>query len=64
MLTNHIRNYREKKSITQENLANAVGVSRQTIIAMEKGNYEPSLGLAFKLSKYFGVSAEELFVIR
>lgn len=61
MITNTIKQHREKLGLTQEDLAKAVGVSRQTIIAMEKGNYEPSLGLAFKLSKIFKVTIEQLF---
>ena len=52
-LTNLVRQHREQKNITQEQLAAAVKVSRQTIIAIEKGNYEPSLGLAMKISKFF-----------
>jgi putative transcriptional regulator len=58
---NKIRELREIKQITQEDLAKSVGVSRQTIIAIEKGNYEPSLGLAIKLARCFKVSIEELF---
>lgn len=61
---NHIKKFREDKNLTQEQLASAVGVSRQTIIAIEKGHYEPSLLLAFKLTKYFKVSVEDLFVIK
>ncbi len=64
MITNCIKHFREKKNITQEQLAESVGVSRQTIVAMEKGNYEPSLGLALKLAKYFGVTTEELFMLK
>ncbi len=64
MIHNSIKTHREAKNITQENLAAAVSVSRQTIIAIEKGNYEPSLGLAMKLAKYFKVSVEELFVVK
>ncbi len=60
-LDNIIKELRTKKDITQEDLALAVGVSRQTIIAIEKGNYTPSLELAFQLSKYFGISIEKLF---
>lgn len=60
-INNHIKQFREKKSVTQEQLGGAVGVSRQTILAMEKGNYEPSLKLAMQLAKYFQVRVEELF---
>lgn len=63
-ITNQVRQYREALKITQDELAHAVGVSRQTIVAMEKGNYEPSLGLALKLTRYFKVSTEELFVLK
>ncbi len=64
MIFNSIKKFREEKNITQEQLATVVGVSRQTIIAMEKGNYEPSLGLAFKLSKVFHVPVESLFKLK
>ena len=64
MINNRLKNFREQKSLTQEALAAAVGVSRQTIIAMEKGNYEPSLGLALKLSGFFKVRVEEIFMLR
>lgn len=63
MISNSIKTYREKLDLTQEELAKAVSVSRQTINAMEKGNYEPSLLLAMKLAKYFSVNVEELFKI-
>ena len=62
-LTNSVKQHREAKNITQEQLAETVGVSRQTIIAIEKGNYEPSLGLAFKIAKYFKTKVEDMFVI-
>ena len=58
---NEIRVYRARRDITQGELADAVGVSRQTIISIEKGRYDPSLELAFKLSEYFRVPIEELF---
>ncbi|PVX27029.1 MAG: transcriptional regulator, partial [Candidatus Bathyarchaeum sp.] len=45
--------YRAMHNLTQEDLANAVGVTRQTVIAMEKGQYNPSLELAFKIARYF-----------
>ena len=49
------------KGITQEDLAQALGVSRQTINAIEKGKYNPSLELAFKLASYFETTIEEIF---
>jgi len=49
------------KKLTQEDLANALGVTRQTIIAIENGKYNPSLELAFKISKYFESSIEKIF---
>lgn len=61
MIHNKTKEFREQKKLTQEQLAEAVSVSRQTIVAMEKGNYEPSLGLALKLAKYFKASIEDLF---
>lgn len=51
MIHNSIREYRELKSMSQECLGREVGVSRQTIVALEKGSYNPSLELSFKLSK-------------
>jgi len=50
--------------VTQEDLAGAVGVSRQTIIAIEKGNYVPSLLLAMQLTKFFKARVEDLFTIQ
>jgi putative transcriptional regulator len=49
-------------NITQEDLANAIGVTRQTVIAMEKGKYNPSLALAFEIARYFKVKIEDVFV--
>lgn len=63
MIKNKIKNLRENKNITQEDLASALAVSRQTIIAMEKGNYEPSLGLALKVAKFFGMPVEKIFTV-
>jgi putative transcriptional regulator len=60
-IKNTVHAWRIKKNITQECLAEAVGVSRQTIIAIEKGNYTPSLMLAFMLARYFKISLESLF---
>ncbi|PGF15372.1 transcriptional regulator [Natrinema sp. CBA1119] len=53
--------YRAKHDITQEELANEVGVTRQTINAIETGRYNPSLELAFELSDYFECEIEDLF---
>ena len=55
---------REEKGVTQEELARAVEVSRQTIVAIEKGNYTPSLMLAMSLAGFFGVSMEKLFYLK
>ena len=61
---NEVNRLRSDKGATQEELASAVDVSRQTIIAIERGKYTPSVLLAIKLAKYFGVSVEKLFTIR
>ena len=60
---NKVNNYRTKAGVTQEQLAVRIGVTRQTIIAIERGNYTPSVLLALKLAKEFGVSVETLFSI-
>jgi putative transcriptional regulator len=61
-LTNNIRRLRfENGRMTQQELADKVGVTRQTIIATEAGKYAPSLPLAFKIAHAFGVSVEEVF---
>jgi putative transcriptional regulator len=53
--------YRAMHNLTQEDLAEAIGVTRQTVIAMEKGKYNPSLHLAFKIARYFKVKIEDVF---
>lgn len=58
---NFVQEQRSKSKITQEELAKAVGVTRQTIIAIEKGNYTPSVLLSLKIAKFFGTSVEEIF---
>jgi len=63
LITNYVQKYRSKNRITQEELAKAVGVTRQTIIAIEKGNYTPSVLLGLKIAKYFKTSVEKLFKI-
>ena len=59
---NNLKEFRSKNNVTQEQLAEVIGVSRQTIIAIEKGNYIPSLLLAMQLAKFFKLDVEELFV--
>lgn len=61
-ITNRIQELRFKNGkMTQQALAEAVGITRQTVIALEKGKYYPSLELAFRLSMAFGVALEEVF---
>lgn len=62
-IKNDVSTYRTKRGITQEELASKVNVSRQTIIALEKGNYTPSILLALKIADFFKVSVEKLFTI-
>ncbi|MFA7286815.1 MAG: helix-turn-helix transcriptional regulator [Patescibacteria group bacterium] len=61
---NDIKKMRMAKGITQDELATAAGVSRQTIVAIEKGNYTPSLLLAMDLAHIFKVPVERLFSIK
>ncbi len=61
-MENRLEELRKKKGIKQEELAEAMGVSRQTIGSLENGRYNPSLILAFKLAKYFGLFIEEIFI--
>ena len=58
---NNLEALRKERGIRQEDLAAALGVSRQTVISREKGKYNPSLALAFKLSRYFGLPIEGIF---
>ena len=60
-MRNHLKELRAKFNMTQEGLADKVGVSRQTIVAIEKEKYDPSLPLAFKLARCFGVKIEDIF---
>ena len=57
-----IAEYRKKRGVTQEELADAVNVTRQTIISLEGGRYKASLVLAHTLAQYFDVTSEELIV--
>jgi putative transcriptional regulator len=58
---NRIQELRLDQSLTQQDLAEAVDVTRATILALEKGSYNPSLELAFRLAKYFKTSVTDLF---
>ena len=61
-ITNHVRRLRfDANEMSQQALADAVGVTRQTIIAIEKNKYSPSLEVAFKIAQVFGCSIEEVF---
>lgn len=60
-MKNKIKVYRAMHDLTQEGLAEKVGVTRQTINAIEKGKYDPSLELAFKISMLFSVKIEDIF---
>ncbi|MEW5924615.1 MAG: helix-turn-helix transcriptional regulator [Candidatus Zixiibacteriota bacterium] len=61
ILKNHIKQHRARLDMTQEDLAEKVGVRRQTILAIEKGKYTPSALLAFQIAKALGMRADELF---
>lgn len=60
-LCNRLHEYRTKRALTQQALADLVGVTRQTIISIERGNYEPSVRLALKLARTLNVQVDELF---
>ncbi|MDX9803177.1 MAG: helix-turn-helix transcriptional regulator [Dehalococcoidales bacterium] len=62
MLKNRLEEIRKAKGIKQEDLALALEVSRQTIGSLENGRYNPSIVLAFKIARYFGLSIEEVFI--
>jgi putative transcriptional regulator len=63
VIKNKVEKYRSDAALTQEQLADKVSVTRQTISALEKGNYTPSVALALKLAKVFKTSVEELFAL-
>ena len=60
-MKNKLEALRKQRGVRQEDLAQALGVSRQTVISLEKGKYNPSLALAFKLARYFALPIEEIF---
>ena len=61
-MKNRLEQIRKEKGITQEELADALEVSRQTIGSLENGRYNPSIILAYKIAKYFNLTSEEIFI--
>jgi len=61
-LNNKIKELRKLNKVTQDDLAEAVGVTRQTIISLENGKYNASLQLAYKISRYFSKKIEDIFI--
>lgn len=61
-MKNRLEEIRKSKGIKQEELAEALEVSRQTIGSLENGRYNPSIILAFKIAKYFNLTIEEIFI--
>ena len=64
VVMNNVYELRGGKGVTQEELALAVGVSRQTVIAIEKGNYTPSVLLAIKIARFFRQPVEKVFTLQ
>jgi putative transcriptional regulator len=60
-VNNQLKIFRKKKQLTQQQMADVLGVSRQTIISIEQGKYDPSLPLAFKIAHYFDAKIEDIF---
>lgn len=63
-MENRVEELRKENNEKQEDLAMVVGVSRQTIISIEKGKYNPSIELAFKIAKHYDKKIEEIFIYR
>ena len=61
-MKNRLEDLRRERGMNQEELARALRVSRQTIGSLENGRYNPSITLAFKIARYFGLSIEEVFI--
>ena len=61
-MDNNLKSLREQHGLSQQKLAEALGVSRQTIISIEKGRYDPSLPLAFQMAAQFDCAIEDLFI--
>ena len=63
-INNRLHVWRAERKITQQELADEIGVTRPTIIAIEKGNYNPSLELAFRLARFFETDLKNIFSIK
>jgi putative transcriptional regulator len=63
-MKNNIKELRKSRKLRQEDLAEILGVTRQTIIAIENNKYDPTLELAMKISEFFGASVNEIFQLR
>ena len=61
-MKNNLKVFRAMQNLTQEELAKELGVTRQTILAIEKDKYDPSLILAFKMAKFFKAQIEDIFI--
>lgn len=61
-MKNRIEEIRKDRGIRQEEFAKSMGVSRQTISSLENGRYNPSIGLAYKIAKYFDLTIEDVFI--
>lgn len=61
-MKNKLKVFRAIHDLTQDALAQEMGVARQTILAIEKGKYDPSLDLAFRIARRFGVNIDEVFI--
>ena len=61
-MKNRIEEIRKERGIKQDEFAKSMGVSRQTISSLENGRYNPSITLAYKIAKYFGMAIEEVFL--
>lgn len=61
-MKNHLEQLRKQKELSQEEFGKLMGVSRQTIISLEKGKYNPSLELAFKIAEFFQLKIEDIFI--
>lgn len=63
-IENDLQELRSSKGLTQQELADAIGVTRATVVALERGDYNPSLELAFRLSKFFNKKIDDLFRVK